>query len=221
MKLLLFPLTCIMLVAVLTMVGLGGSAPADVSNPMAYYKGVDDLGNKLALYTSAGVAVCYYDGNSTTGSAGSVIMYEADGYYPQEVAWYNGTYYQLFYDTAGDQPVYWGDWTPLGSFARPTDRIDQGTWTWAGAIGAIALVGVLMFIGSFAGLRLFGSGESEESVSFMLKGTFFITLWLACSVIAYPVILGTGNIILFLIYMVLTVIYSIGIINQVGHPGDD
>jgi len=221
MKLLLVPLAVMTLIAFMVMMGFPDTAGDYTSTVYGYYKGQDEQGTLLTLNSYDGDPICYYDCSPIGVFEGAVIMYESNGYPPQEAAWSNATgYYPLYYDTSHMEPVFWADLTPLGSFSRPTERADAQMWSWGGALGVIGLVSLLRFFGALAGIKFFGSGEGDVSVKFLLVGTFFITIWAVLTGIAYPIFLDSESWIIYIIYTVLTLVYSVGIIQMVGGIAD-
>lgn len=94
--------------------------------------------------------------------------------------------------------------------------IDIGTSTW----GVIALITALIILAGIAGLKVFGSGISDISVGTIVKGTGFMALWAIFSVVAYPLITGV-EIFGVILYLILTSCYAIGILGQVGGGGVD
>lgn len=104
--------------------------------------------------------------------------------------------------------------------ATMSTSIFEGGFNLGSALGIIVIVGILMAVGTIAGIHFFGSGLSDVSVSLIIKGSAFVTLWLIFSAIAMPLIVQIpmlGPIFFFFI----TGLYTLGIINQVGSPGDE
>lgn len=96
----------------------------------------------------------------------------------------------------------------------------QGGFSLTSAIGLMAIIGAVMAIGVIAGIHFFGTGLADESVSLIIKGSALVTVWLVFSAISLALITSIpllGPI----FYFFLTIVYTLGIINQVGHPGED
>lgn len=85
--------------------------------------------------------------------------------------------------------------------------------------GVIAVVIVVMAIGVVAGISVLGSGLSDVSVTVIYKSVFFYTLWLLLSVFGLQ---GITIIPVFgwVFYFFLTLVYSLGVVQQVGGTGD-
>lgn len=92
------------------------------------------------------------------------------------------------------------------------------------SLGIIGLVAVIMAVATIVGLRVLGVGVAEESVSAIIKGSALVTVWLMFSAIAMGLITSIspgGFPIGPMFYFFLTLVYTLGIINQIGHPGED
>lgn len=99
---------------------------------------------------------------------------------------------------------------------------DQTAFTFdiATSLGIIAIVAAGIILASIVGTRILGSGVSEESVSAIWKGTLLLSVWGVFSVAALGMITQVVLVGPFF-YLFLTIIYCLGVINQVGHPGED
>lgn len=216
------PLIIMLIFTALSVSGLG---TATLNQEFVAYQsytssGVNEFGEAMTLNDRYGTAICYYNGTSVHGESGYFELYEADTYPPPECAWKNSTtFYQLFYDTTGDDPVYYYD-ISTGVASRPEARVGphwEGikTFNLADSWGWLALVAAIAAVATFVGLKFFGSGESETSLQLLLKSTFFITVWVTLSLTAYPLIL-LGGFFVFLLYFAMTLTYSVGVILSVG-----
>lgn len=90
----------------------------------------------------------------------------------------------------------------------------------ATSLGLIALVAAGIILATVVGTRILGSGVSEESVSAIWKGTLLLTVWGVFSVLSMTMITSIALLGPFF-YLFLTIVYCLGVINQVGHPGED
>lgn len=90
----------------------------------------------------------------------------------------------------------------------------------ATSLGLIALIAAGIILAAVVGTRILGSGVSEESVSAVWKGTMLLTVWGIFSVLSMGMITQIALLGPFF-YLFLTIIYCLGVINQVGHPGED
>lgn len=117
----------------------------------------------------------------------------------------NATNTYAVYDAAGQRMMK--DSTEIS--------FDLGT-----SLGLIALVGGGIILACIVGARFLSWGQSEESVSAVWKGTLLLSVWGVFSVLSLSMITGIPLLGPFF-YMFLTVLYCMGVINQVGHPGED
>lgn len=222
MKLLLFPLTCIVVLALLAQSGLGteviGSFSPSLDNP-----------NQIVYYDSTGTAVCYANGTSYYGQAGTVTQIIGSYYGQYYAGWMNMSSpdaypageqtYHLYYDKSGNSAMY----VLYHDFGHTKGEVTaRGSYAIGGSIGMLSIIAGVILLATVAGVRLLGSGISEESVSAIVKGTSLVAIWVVFSLAAYSLINSAGDsLVLPTIYFGLTCIYSMGVINQIGHPGDD
>lgn len=205
MKLILIALVPLVLIALSSMAGLGtnfvlsnGRLGQD-SSQVIYY---DYYGNPTAY------------ANGTAYRTGDTGTWEdaADG-----LGWHNEsvTFYYLFWDTGGQSHIKYdeaGQSFPTGAGMNMTI---QGSVMFFGLITALIVIGLLV------GARFLTYGQSDETVSLILKGTAFGSLWAIFSVFAYSVMIGSGEFILQVTYIALSLIYTLGVINSFGHPSGD
>lgn len=205
MKLILAALIPLVLISFCSMAGMGdtftmGSARfgGDPSKTIYY----DVYGNPTAYATMDAYR---------TGDAGH--WEDAAG----DLGWHNETvtYYYLYWDTAGDVKIKYDD--AGQAFATGIGANISIT----GAIGFFALITMLIVIGVVAGARFLTYGQAEETVSLILKGTAFGAVWAVFSTFSYSVMLASGEIILQLTYITLTLLFTLGVINSFGHPSGD
>jgi len=86
-------------------------------------------------------------------------------------------------------------------------------------VGALGIIIIITIIGTIFGLKLFGSGLSDESVRTIIIGLGYTGLWTTFSVISSPFlsaipIFGT------LFYVILTILYVIGVYNKIAGGND-
>ena len=81
--------------------------------------------------------------------------------------------------------------------------------------GAIAIIIALAMATSIIGLRVLGSGLSDESVRTLTIAIIYTSIWTVLSVLAYPLFAGIE---LFgvLIYVALTIVFVIGVIEKIA-----
>ncbi|MBA7494962.1 hypothetical protein ES702_05540 [subsurface metagenome] len=86
--------------------------------------------------------------------------------------------------------------------------------------GAIGIFIVIIVIVGFIGLQIFGSGLSELSVKVISGVIIYGGLWAIVSVLSMPLILSIevfGS----LIYLGLTIIYVVGVVNKLYGGGPE
>lgn len=219
MKLILLPLAVLLLIGVLSMLGLGLNPASFGQNYNLYDKTTSKLsdGSYLYLYDVYGNAVCYANGTTNLGASGFIIRND----YTQNAMWKNGSInsvYPLYHDQSGLEPVKYTEVTsPIGFSSANGLNNGSEVFSLGSSLGFIAIVGLLMGLAIIAGIHIFGSGLPDISIDMLIKGTFFLTLWAIISLSAYGLILQ-GGFYLYLIYFVLTLVYTVGVINSVGHP---
>lgn len=115
---------------------------------------------------------------------------------------------------------YWKNSSGTYAITYQTQTIGGIGFALNSSLGLIALVVGLVVVATIAGLKIFGNGISDISVDAILKGTALVTIWGVFSVLSIVMITGVP---LFgpFFYMFLTVIYCLGVVNQMGHPGED
>lgn len=99
------------------------------------------------------------------------------------------------------------DYTLESSYAQ-TIGIDALT-------GALAIIIVLIGIAVIVGLQIFGSGISEQSVKTIIVIVGYASIWGFFSILSINLILAIeifGGI----IYLILTIIYMIGVMNKLS-----
>lgn len=86
--------------------------------------------------------------------------------------------------------------------------------------GFIALIFGIMALAGIVGFRFISSGISDVSVSAIIKGVAFVSVWIAFSVMAEPLLVMIP-VFGFIFYFFISVLYGLGTINQIGSPGDE
>lgn len=207
MKLILIPLSVLITLSMLSMIGLGAGGELGQIGFGQSITGPDAI-----LYTSTAHQTVYANGTAI-GEEGRIS--DVDGV--SGIAfWYNtsyGTPFELYTDSACTIPAKIIDTSaPLGG----------GAWTWEGSmtssLGLIALIVGLMIFLTVVGARFLTYGQSELGLSAIFKGTAFIAIWGVFSLLALPLM---GDVPLNILYFILTVIYTLGIINSVGSPSNE
>lgn len=79
--------------------------------------------------------------------------------------------------------------------------------------GALVIIITVMVIATLFGLQIMGSGFSSTSVRIITIGVSYYGVWGVFSVLSYNLIISI-EIIGALIYIVLTIMFSIGILNK-------
>lgn len=124
------------------------------------------------------------------------------------VTWTNATGSYVCYQVTGEQATQanWGFNFSLGT-----------------SLGFIALVvGIIVFAG-IIGTKVLGStagGGNDTSSAMILKGTFFLGLWGILSALAITLITAV-DVLGPIFYIILTLLYCVGIVGQVGNGGGD
>ena len=98
-----------------------------------------------------------------------------------------------------------------------------GAFSLIGIDGFLALIIGIIALGVLAGIHVLGSGLSDASINIIYKSVFYYVLWGIFSVFAYGINdIGISSIPIFgmVIYLFLTIVYSIGIQQQINtHEG--
>lgn len=84
--------------------------------------------------------------------------------------------------------------------------------------GAIGIIIIIILIGALIGINIMGSGLNDQSVKLIMIVLFYVGLWLIFSLLSFPLFY---NIALFglLLYIVLTILFIIGIIDKFTTKG--
>lgn len=79
--------------------------------------------------------------------------------------------------------------------------------------GAITMILTIIVVASIVGIRIFSSGLSDSSVSMITKLIAFLGIWAVFSVLAYDLLISIAFV-GYLIWLTLTILYTIGVIKQ-------
>ena len=104
-----------------------------------------------------------------------------------------------------DQTTLEVEWDDLEPIAFDLDPL----------IGAIVLVSLIAVAVVLLGLRVLGSGLSDDSIRILCVALSYIGIWLFLSVLAMPLLLSI-EIFGTLIYTALTIGYTIGVIEKMS-----
>lgn len=86
-------------------------------------------------------------------------------------------------------------------------------------IGFTATIIVIVVLASVLGIQIIGSGLSPETVRVMIIGISYAGIWIVFSLLAEPLI-SSIEIFGTLLYVVLTIGYVIGVVQQIAGGGD-
>lgn len=207
MKLILIPLSILIVFGLLSAMGLGSS---------------NVYGGSLWGYSASGgwwdaSGHQVLDENRTAvGEAGEMAHILAGK--PYRYVWLNVTTFGTgglgIYNTAPSYPLYN---TPNG-YDAPAGATISGDFSLTNGLGLIAIVGLLCGVAVLASLKIFGSGTSEIGADAVFKTTGYVTLWCFFSALSYNIWANISISFLVWFYFLLTTIYAIGIINSVGSP---
>ena len=80
-------------------------------------------------------------------------------------------------------------------------------------VGAIVIIIAIISICAIIGIRIFNTGLSDQSIKMITLGITYISIWSIFSTLSYDLIISI-EIIGSLLYVLLTVIYILGIIQK-------
>lgn len=165
---------------------------ADANSDVAYF----DIGGHGLLY----------DNGTFVGEPGYIyednIPYYSLGY--GDKFWKNSTGTYQMYDNPDAAPL----------------KDSTASWNWlaTGTLGFLGIVGGLMFLATIVGLRILGFGISETSVSTLMKGTAYLSLFLLASAFSAAEITAVP-IFGWIFYFLLTAVYTLGLLGTIGTVG--
>ena len=84
------------------------------------------------------------------------------------------------------------------------------------ALGLVSLIIAFIVVGVVAGIRVLGSGLSDFSVQVIYKSIGFYSLWAMLSVLGLFALNLMPYSIGYMIYFVLTLIYTVGVLGQIS-----
>jgi len=82
-------------------------------------------------------------------------------------------------------------------------------------VGAIIIIITIASAVSLIGLKILGSGLSDESVRTIITGIIYTTIWAVLSALALP-LLYSIELFGILIYVALTIVFVIGVIEKMS-----
>lgn len=202
MKLIILPLTFLICFAMLSMLGMGQSLTTEgITN---YYG-----------------AVGYFDVNNHQ-------VADVNGTYVDEygriayITTLGGTTIDVWQNDTSGYDSEAGEGYEVSILDENLENVEASGFTFeiASSAGLIALVSVLIAFATLAGLKFMGFGLGELAQSAVFKGTAYIAIWGVFSVLALTLITAIpifGPV----FYLFLTILYALGVINQIGSPGDE
>lgn len=197
MKLIVFPLVMLVCLSFLSLLGLGTVTSGDTN--------VYGTGEILGYWDINGHQVA--DANRTATGEPGTFYHVSDRTSP-----HHGEYGRLYWRNGTTTEVWT---TPNG---ENVEDAEVG-FNLFDSLGLIIIITVTMAVSTIAGVKFFGTGISTAKELFLV--TALVTIWGVFSAIGFSVIiqlpigLGAG------FYFFLTLLYCMGIVNQVGGGGDD
>lgn len=194
-----------MLIAIATLTQLG-----IMSELMESTNNFSDINADLGagFYDSSGHQVAYAN-RTYSGEGGVISVHYTDTMSGTEVAelcWHNSTssHYPV-YDANGQKQV------------QQTSTSNSSISLY-GAAGLLAIITVFMLAGVALGIKFLGFGVSDMSIKVAVIAGVFIAIWGLFSILSASTItlVPFGQI----FYLLLTVMYTLGIIGQVSGSGD-
>jgi hypothetical protein len=77
--------------------------------------------------------------------------------------------------------------------------------------GLVALLIIAIAVGTVAGVNILGSGLSDTSQMLLFNSTLFLGAWATLTVFSSNILFGSGETIMFIFWIVLTIVYVIGL----------
>lgn len=198
-KLTAIPLGIMIVTSILGLLGMG-----TVGTPSTIVIGGTDTAT--LYYDYGGHAKCFYNGTSVSETG---LIYHAT-----HATWKNASsppYFTLYWDTSHTREVEWEEVGQQNPSVGTTETSFNNSYTglWAMGVGFVLLATVV-------GLRIFGWGVSEESIKTILMLAFYTALWLIFAGLSYPLI-SAMELIGAISWFVITVMYAIGILSNMGN----
>ena len=190
MKLILFPLVFLVVLSIFSQLGIADT-------PFQGLEGLDEDG--------------YYDETGYKIMTSDHVPVVSDGGHEGMKGW-SGGFIMAWFNSSGSYALFTS--AALGATAAENWRI---SFSLNEAFQVLGLVVGIIALGVVVGLRVLGSGISDESVSAVIKGSAYMSVWAVFSVLAFPLM---SSILVFgtILYFFLTVLYCLGTINSIGHP---
>lgn len=214
MKLIILPLAFLAIMALFAQLGLAEyaldpyinqnfdsewTAPSDGTFDLSGHKLLDENGFRTGEF-----GLCFIEGNqmywlNATNAASAIGIGGVDPFSRDKT-------YPCFQLATGEQIVF-------------SQAADLNVSISDGSLMMIAIIVGLIVLAAVAGLKVFGSGISEVSVATIVKGTGFIAIWGILSLAAIGLITGVP-IFGIAFYFFLTLLYTVGIMGQIGGGSD-
>lgn len=226
MKLILVPLSFLIVMVLFAQAGLGDDMPG--SAWVGTYQGT-----VRTLYDSSGQAVCYSNGTAVAPATNNGTLVHVEGSWVTSLwgagegvmKWQNNTAQHVFGASSDQYLLYWDtdgvhSATDAGNMVTGDLSDPSGNsvgFEFATSIGMLGMIGGLMILAGVVGARVLGIGVSEISVGVIVKGTAFLVVWGVFSLAAYPLIIDT-SVFGGTLYFMLTIGYALGVVNSFGHP---
>lgn len=111
------------------------------------------------------------------------------------------------------------DWSELSSsLGTQNELMTQYSFQIDEVFGAITILIVILSIVVIIGIRIFDSGLSDEAIRTITVIFMYLGIWALMSTFAHPLILQI-EVFGALIYVILTIIYVIGIFQKITNEG--
>lgn len=171
-----------------------------IANEQSWYQSGEGQFIGEIYWDENGDPLCYQNGTAYfAGDDGWLGWRVGRSAWETNPAWFNTTDTYLCYET------------PYGELHQRSYEFDLMS-----SFGLIGVISLVMFVVSFVGIRVFGTGLSEISVSTIVKGSLFITIWAIFSALSIGLVIQVPYSIGGIFYFFLTVLYTLGIIQQIG-----
>lgn len=105
--------------------------------------------------------------------------------------------------------------TPTGQIELPGDSEEFNMW---GLEGAFIILIIAIALGIAAGIRVLGSGLSDEAGHIIFASTVYLGLWGVLTIVVTDFMFGT--LLISMLWLILTIIYVIGVTMDINGTGD-
>ena len=206
MKLIIIPLACMAVLVLFSLTGFGeevfGEDDLYLSGTNLDYYYDENGAQKVLIETMAPV-----DSDENFHIVGQGAYSTALFYNDTDII---HTHYELYYDTGAEHPVIYKDVGKRysgSSGSTLTVDMNSGLAFIAVCVGVTALVSVI-------GLQIFGSGESEFSLTVITMFTGLLAFWAILSYGGLPMITSIpyGSV----LYVIFTLMYAVGCFQAVS-----